>query len=466
MKKIIGLVLPALLLAQPFIQAQNKKPTAKASTKPVSPNSTGSSSAKKQTGAATNAKPVITDSIKATVKKEDLPPAKTAPVTTVAYTAPVVSLPAKDKPAPPKEAVINPFSKGTISFINRKNIDYSNTKNTGIDNYKLSDFLGLIDVHYFFMNNLAIGLNVTARNSSSKAIYSSSKTTYYFYSAMLNLTYGRVITPKVAAYIRIAAGIGNSRSVSNVSSNTRLDANYQLYKLTIGAPLSVLPGSPVFLTPYASYNYQKTKAQNHDITDKGFSFGARFESYITTTGTKTGNKEIGAWPRKGASFVEFESQGNFGFSKRIEYQGTVRFADVKTKSGSFGLGYHYYFLDYLAAGINIALSYTNRNNGSPDVDKVYSIEPSVTAHLPTDSKARNLFLQLGYRFEHENSNGTKINTGYFASRIGYNVFLNRFISFSPKIGYDLNHSTHSNSNGVKFKTSGLAVDFGFRCWIK
>ncbi|MFT3933123.1 MAG: outer membrane beta-barrel protein [Chitinophagaceae bacterium] len=222
----------------------------------------------------------------------------------------------------------------------------------------------------------------------------------------------------------------------------------------------------LFLTPYAVYDKYKTKAGNHDITETGFTFGVRMESYLNRSNNKNANQPISPWPKKGASFIEYNTSASYGFSTRKEYQGNIRFGDVKRNNTTIGLGYHYYFLDFLAGGLNISYTRTSSNNGSPDIRKTFTVQPTVTANLPVETSLKNLFLQAGYELLKANNTGTKEDGHSIYLRLGYNLFLAKNISLTPKIGYQNNKSTHHTSGSdVPYNDNGLAAELGIRAWL-
>ncbi|MFT3933122.1 MAG: hypothetical protein QM726_05840 [Chitinophagaceae bacterium] len=158
-----------------------------------------------------------------------------APKKTQAVQASYITTPATASPAKPTAAAPvfqNPFKKGTISFVNRENLDYYRSKENHLNNNTTSDFYFTGGVNYFFLNNLAVGIDFTYSNYSSKPSPSS---TYYYYAGYLSVMYGRAITPRVSVYAKISGGLGHSRS----GPTTVLEADYKDIYGTIGAPIAI-----------------------------------------------------------------------------------------------------------------------------------------------------------------------------------------------------------------------------------
>lgn len=356
----------------------------------------------------------------------------------------------------------NPFARGTISFVNKGNISYDNYKSKP-EVYKVGDLSVAADLNYFIINNFAVGVDLRYSNYSSKGAVSS---TYNYYMAYLNLTYGRSITPRLAIYGRVGGGLGHSKSTISSNTSGPLTADYKNYHGSIGAPITVGTEGSIFVTPYFAYDVTKTKAGNHDITEKGGSFGVKLETYLNSNHNKRPNGPISPWPKQGVSFIEYSTMGSYSFSKRKEFQGTVRFGDVKTNMTSIGLGYHYYFLDYLAGGLNLSYYSKKTDNGSAIKENSFKIEPTVTIHPPVETPLRQLFLQAGYGFAKGKYGGTKQDDSDIKLRLGYNLFVAKNISFTPKIGYQRDKSTHHSPGGDReYIDSGLAIELGVRAWI-
>ena len=473
-KTITACLALLLLTASVFSQtvkktvAPVKKTTASTTKKPVvsqkKPAGTTASSQRvvKDSSATTTAKTTTTTAAKENTATTT---AKTTPVeatkttsTTTQSTATKVSQVQTTK-APPL-VYQDPFKKGTFSFINKKNIDFSSFKTFPEINTVPTLDVDL-DFNYFIIDHFAVGVKLDYYTYKQKQ---TPKSSYRYYEAYLNLTYGRSISPRVGIYGRIGYGLGSSKSVT--LQNT-LNANYKDYYGSIAAPIAIEPGNPVFITPYFNYSVAKTKAGNHDITEKGFQIGVRFESYLTSGIIKTGKPASGGLPKEGVSFIEFATGAGYSKSTRKEYQGTIRFGDVKKNSQNLSIGYHRYFLDYLAGGLNLNYRRSSSFNGSPDVSKYFSIQPTVTVHPPVAGPLHNAFLQVGYGFEKGNYNGSKEDNSFLMTRLGYNLFLTKNISLSPKIGYQRNRDNHHSSGGDRISTEkGIQSEIGIGAWFK
>jgi hypothetical protein len=362
----------------------------------------------------------------------------------------------------PDKIFINPFQKGTINITNKKNLDYTHFKHQP-DRTTISDMSFNADANYFFMDGFAVGADIRYSNYKLKP---NPLSTYNYLAGYINLTYGRQLTERVGAYFRLGGGIGHSKSTLS-SNNSQLEADYVNIHGTIGVPIALIPNSPIFLTPVVTYNSDKTKIPFHKIRENGYSFGVKLESYFNSNNNAIAKVPAHHWPQQGTSFIEYNTDFSIGNSTRKESQGETQFADVKNNNFGINAGYHYYFLDYLAGGLNISFTKTGRDNSSSvDKRRIFRIQPAVTVHAPVEGGLRDLFLQVAYGFEHVKNTGSKENNKYFSTRIGYNLFLTQNISLSPKVGYESDKYVHHTAGGdYKSNDKGLATELGLRIWL-
>ena len=406
-------------------------------------------------------------------KKPVQKPVATKPAPTVVVSKPVqnvtVSKPAT-KPASPVEK-ISPFKKGTWNMANRTNITYTNFKlfPTGTS----SSFTAVINPKYFFTDHIAVGIE--ARIHSDKA--SSQSSSFSSYYAYLNLTYGTTISKKVNIFATIAAGPGHSRSSFNNSGTPGNDKILVSKSFdingTIGVPILLQKGGFSYFTPFVKYDKYHNEPGTHEIDEKSIGFGLKLETYFNPAAWKqnTNNKTAlyAQSYKQGQSFLEYNSMSNFNSSKRNEKVGTTIYGAVKTTSFSFGAGYHYYFIDNIAGGLNIDISSTKTDNlgSSPSKDKQWTIQPTVMANVPVDNALHNLFLQAGYGFGNSNFSGLKKKLTNISVRTGYNFFFGKGLSITPKIGYERDKTvgTNGSSVGVTDIRSGFAAELGIRTWL-
>lgn len=372
--------------------------------------------------------------------------------------------------SPLKKAFNDPFRKGTFSFINRANASYQHYKSTPGERDKHANFQAAADLNYFFLNHFAIGLDARYSSTNHTDGYSD---IFHSWQAYLNLTYGRAIIPWVGIYARVGGGIGHSKSEQNIASGgiaelTVLNADYNEFHGSLGFPIAAEAGSPLFVTPYFNYSVQKTTTDNnHSITDNGFTFGIRLESYLNAVTTKLTDRPADrAYTQQGKSFLEFNTGAGLSSSTRKESQGSIAFAPVKRKSNSITLGYNVFVLDNLAVGLTLGWASSNVENPGSAPAKISSFlfQPMITGHVPVNGPLHNLFAQIGYGWESAKVFGNKEKRTYFPLRIGYNFFLGKNISLTPKFGYERDKSDHTTAGGV-YTNSGIVGEIGVRGYI-
>ncbi len=368
------------------------------------------------------------------------------------------------KPLPVKEKV-SPFSKGTWNFANRTNIDYTHYKE--LTPATTNDFSIYVNPKYFFIDHFAVG--ITARASAYKTTsLSSSFSSYYAY---LNLTYGTTISNKINVFASVGAGPGHSKSeFTNGNTTTLVSKSFDIYG-TVGVPILLEQGNAAYFTPFATYDAYHNKPGTHDVHEKSISFGLKLETYLNAANTKvnTGKTELskGSYT-KGSCMLDINSLSNLSFSKKNEMQGNVKFAPVKTNRFSLGAGAYYYFMDNVAGGLNIDISSTKTDNvASVSKDKSWELQPVIMANVPVETALRNLFIQAGYGFGKSNYSNLKKKISEVSIRAGYNFFITKNISITPKIGYNKYKQVTANGSSVGSisQSKGLATELGIRTWL-
>ncbi len=377
------------------------------------------------------------------------------------------------KPVPATGATtISPFSKGTWNFENETNIDFDHYKSTDLS--KTSNLSIVIDPKYFFTDHIAVGVEAKATTSSYKegSEYSNGLRSY---DARLTLTYGTRINNKINVFATVAAGPGQDRSRMNVSAGDVRTLTTKRFDINgaVGVPFLLEQGGFSYLTPFVKYDADHSKAGGHDIHYKTFAFGLKLETYFNAANLKkAGNAGTDLSKDKysqGSSMLEYNSMSNLSFSKKDEKQSNIVFVPVKTNRFSLGLGGYYYFIDNVAGGLNIDISSSRKKVGNSDDSKYssFTIQPTIMANAPVESALHNLFILAGYGFGKDNYNGSKSTLTNISVRAGYNLFLTKNISLTPKLGYqqDKEKRINGSNNGTIYKNSGFAAELGIRAWL-
>jgi hypothetical protein len=367
----------------------------------------------------------------------------------------------------------NPFAKGTWSYSNRSTLTYTGFKTKVNDDPKKFNFY--IDPTYFITNGVGIGIEGRI-NSTVTTATNKTKATYTYYQGILALTYGRHITGIFNLYLKASAGLAKSRNQfdrSTLGNNPEVStANYFSWRATLGAPIA-LPAAASFITPYVYYDHQKTTTSGiTSFKEHTIQFGFRLESYIGRNGNNKNTPLSEGDYDKGANFFEMATPASLGFNKRQQYQNgsSATFAPTKTNSYNFSVGYNYYFINYLAGGINFIVNGSNlKSPGSTDFKRSFVlIQPNIVAHVPVKGPLQNLYLQAGYGFGQDSEGGLKRSTSQISARLGYNLFVSDNIAITPRIGYQHNKFVVKNEGSRKGEIaieSGLAAEIGIRVWL-
>lgn len=375
------------------------------------------------------------------------------------------------KPVPATDATtISPFSKGTWNFGNETNIDYYNYKYE-VD--KASDLSIIINPKYFFTDHIAVGVEAKATTSSYKE-GSKFSTGYSSYYAHLTLTYGTRISNKINVFATVAAGPEHGRSKIDDDGrvNTIITKTFDING-TVSVPVLLEQGGFTYLTPFVKYDTYNGKLGDHDLHQNTLALGLKLETYFNAAfwkkvGTGAADLSKGKYSQ-GSSMLDYNSMSNISFSKRTDQQPGSLTPPTKTNLYSLGIGGYYYFIDNVAGGLNIDISGTRKKVGNSDDSKnsSFTIQPTIMANVPVESALHNLFILAGYGFGKDNYNGSKSNLTNISVRAGYNFFLTKNISLTPKLGYQQNREKRINggSNGLVYKNSGLAAELGIRAWL-
>ena len=365
----------------------------------------------------------------------------------------------------------NPFSKGNWSFTNRSMISYNqyNSKNSqALNTGTRNDFTLLADPSYFFTNHFAIGID--ARVSSNNYL-TGVESKIHSWRADLTLTYGTQINNKLNVYAKIAAGPGHSWSSFNATTDLLGAATINTYKTfdirgTIGLPIALQQNGFTFFTPYLSYDHFSYKSEKIELPEKSFLIGFKLESYLHCNADGAHALNLDRY-NKGNGFLEFNTMGNFTIDKIDQIQGGRLIVHYKTTSGSLSAGYHYYFMNNLAAGINLKFGTSTRDNGSTQKSNNFSLQPVITANAPLQGSLQNLFLQAAYSFGNNNITGLKSNVNDVTIMAGYNYFITKNVSLTPKAGWQqLTTKSHFSSGISTLKESGFTAEMGARVWLR
>ena len=374
------------------------------------------------------------------------------------------------KPVPATGATtISPFSKGNWTFVNETNIDYYNYK---FERDKASDLSIIINPKYFFADHIAVGVEAKATATSSKG--SSVSMGYSSYYAHLTLTYGTRISNKINVFATVAAGPEHGRSKIDDDGrvNTIITKTFDING-TVGVPVLLEQGGFTYLTPFVKYDTYNGKLGDHNLYQNTLAFGLKLETYFNAAfwkkaGTGTADLSKGKYSQ-GSSMLDYNSMSNIGFSKRTDQQPGSLTPPTKTNLYSLGIGGYYYFIDNVAGGLNIDISGKKSSSGrSYSVkDNRFTIQPTIMANAPVESALHNLFILAGYGFGKDNYNGSKSNLTNISVRAGYNLFLTKNISLTPKLGYqqDKEKRINGSNNGTIYKNSGFAAELGIRAWL-
>jgi hypothetical protein len=163
--------------------------------------------------------------------------------------------------------------------------------------------------------------------------------------------------------------------------------------------------------------------------------------------------------------LDYNSMSNISFSKKNEKQPNLpAFPTIKTNRFSLGIGAYYYFIDNVAGGLNIDISSQKTSYvASSDKYSRFTIQPTIMANAPVESALHNLFILAGYGFGKDNYSGSKSNLTSISLRAGYNIFLTKNISLTPKAGYQQDKEKRlTGSTGYISKNSGFAAELGIR----
>lgn len=363
----------------------------------------------------------------------------------------------------------SPFKKGTLNFSNRPNLSYSGFKSLVNGDPKSFDFR--IDPSYFIVDGVAIGVEFRTGSNSSK----NAKSSFSSWQSNLTLTYGRPVTGRLNAYIKLFAGPGRSNSEFDISTNgnnpQKLAATYFDIKGLIGLPVALTEGGSAYFTPYVSYDKYKTKTSTNNFTDKTIAFGFKLESYIGKgqfANAKERDLIYSTAYKQGSHFLEFNTIGGISSNTRQQYQvgSTVRIAPQKITSVNLGIGYNYYVIDNIAVGLNFSVSSTKTGykGAGSSTNSTLMITPVVTAHAPVEGAAHNLFLQASYGFG--TYKAPKKNLRDLSVKAGYNIFLNRFLTLTPKIGYErASANVPQGVSGIPYTNKGVVAEMGVRTWL-
>ncbi len=457
------LLFVSALLAQTFVFAQVAHPVktpAKTTAKTPAKASTGTTAKAAATAAADTAVKPMTNTRAAATPG-------TTPVTTVKATAPVTS---QAIPLSAKPPVINPFKKGTWNFPLKQNViggipgEYTGNVKT----YSDKTLNAFIDPNYFFIDHFAVGVDLRTYLYQSKQVPGTDldKDVNTQWNASLTLTYATQVTSFLNLYIRAGGGIGKSHSVLHFTNNNTYFTLSQ-YAATIGAPL-LLPGDgSSFLTPYISYNHSTTKFPGNVVVDKTFTLGLHLETYLRsgqTIQSKTAAKVFNPYA-KGNAFIDFGTKSGFSYGTRDQHQpgSSAGFGTIKTTDENLVGGVGYYFMDNLAAGLNINLDRNLQKTGSDYTSTTLVVEPVINYHPLQQGSLRYLFAQASYGIGQTKAGGSSNSIHQMAFKAGWDAFLSKNVSFTPKIGWQRISKT---SDGLSKATAGFMAELGFRVWLK
>ncbi|MEI9946135.1 MAG: outer membrane beta-barrel protein [Chitinophagaceae bacterium] len=363
------------------------------------------------------------------------------------------------------------FDKGTLSFTNKMNLNYTNFSSRV--NRDPKDFSFQADPSYFFIDGVAIGIDARTGSNSAKGVSPSS---FSSWQTNLTATYGRNINDKLNAYIKLLAGPGGSHNeFTNGNNVQKLKATYFGIKGLVGLPIALESNSAAFFTPYFSYDSYKTNtSSSSDFKEKTIVIGFKLESYLgkaqMTKGRQQEDLFKGAY-LQGSHFLEFTTTGSLSFNKRQQYQNgsSATFGKQKNNTTNLAFGYHYYFMDNLAAGLNFSVNsrksgYIGAPSSPSDKTSTLMITPVITAQAPLEGAGRNLFLQASYGFGVYKA--PKKNLTDLSVKAGYNLFLAKYLTLTPKIGYEHAKGTVPQGvSGISYVNSGLVVELGVRSWL-
>ena len=407
-------------------------------------------------------------------------PARYRVTTKPTVPAPVPDVPAerkttsaRNKPAPAAANTPSrdPFSKGNVAIIHRNYIGYTKSTVKEVANTDYDELRIGANAVYFFMNHIGIGLDASFVSNHSNS--PGTKQNLTSWSVSPSITYGRMITDKIGAYIRFSAGPSRSRSYLKNSITPRiLESKFTELRGTLGFPILLERGKELYVTPYFSYGQFEGDAEIHHIRDVNKNLGFRLESYLPTRKSGTSQEKIGLSAgryKAGNIFLEYSTNSGFYSTTRHERQSTVQFADVKSSGKQIGLGFGTYFMDNLAGLLELGVGGTKIGNGqSAYKTSNFNIHPTIMGHVPVEGPLNNLLLQAGYNYTHTKLTGNTIqNKAFLGLRAGYNFFFTKNLALTPKIGYETGRETLIAGRNDKriSKVSGPAAELGIRAWL-
>lgn len=370
------------------------------------------------------------------------------------------------KKAGSQQRIPSPFSAGTLRVSNQSMGSFYRFTRDGISAGKDNDLDAALNLTWFPVNGVGIG--VDTRYSDSYYSTPGTSSDYNYWSVYLHLMYGYAFNNRYHAFVKLGYGPakGDSKTALGLNKN-RLVSSFKDIYVSAGAPVRIEKEGTLFITPLFSYDRYKGNAGSHDITDKTRLFVIRLESYLPLSG---GEKQSKNYYEKGAQFVDYSSRFDWHSTTRNENQGTIPFAPRKYNTRFLRAGYGLYLLDDLAAGLNLELSHNRDvNPGSPDdVKNKVSVQPGVMAQLPVAGALHHLFAQVSYEFSKGKESGqVKTKESNVDLRLGYNLFMAKNLALTPRIGYTIDKSTrtYATSGDVVNKSKGLAGELMLRAWL-
>lgn len=376
-----------------------------------------------------------------------------------------------------------PFDRGKWQFnITRENLGFSkqSIKSNGIDQGNQSQFSLNLGTNYFVSKGIGIGIGIEfeAGLNKNKNVNTQTSNSWMAYA---NFTYGHEINNNLDFYARAGAGLGGQVDKYTYLNNSNKDkTNLFGIKAELGLPIRLESGGAVYLTPIVSYNYLKSDFDNGFETDNNFGFGLKLESYLfcrqlSCESHKKYNLSEHAYDQ-GHSFLGLTTKGSAMFGNlNTEYNSNYMNPTIKENYSHTGISaaYMYYIIKDLSLGADFSFGSSSNNNKMNNSKSTYTgvtLVPMLELNLPFENRALNNFsINVGYGFgsqKWENKNGnnnntTKYSSTNFCAGIGYNCFLYKNLSFTPRFEYECLTNKDKSSN-EKDKYDGPVFSFGIQ----
>lgn len=362
-------------------------------------------------------------------------------------------------------AVRSPFQAGTLRLSNQSMGNFYSYKRAGYSPGKDNDLDGSLNLTWFPINGLGIG--VDARYNDSYYTTQGTTSDYNYWAAYFHLVYGYAFNNRYHAFVKLGYGPAKSDSKSYLGlDNNHLVSSFRDMYVAAGGPIRVEKEGTLFITPLISYDQYKGTAGTHDIRSKTTLFSIRLESYLPLSG---GEKTSKKYYEKGAQFVDYSSRFEWNATTRSENQGEIHFVPRKFNNRFLRAGYGLYLLDNVAAGLNLELSHNReKNTGSlDDVSNTISVQPTIMAQVPVEGALNHLFAQVSYEISAGKESGqVKTKEATVDFRVGYNLFIAKNLALTPRVGYTIDKNTRKYVSGdVKSTSKGLAGELMLRAWL-